>query len=172
MQFCMYDSSDVGGAGDRRTREASVMSKSKSVARKPKTMMVGSAAGGKRDASALAISPETLAIVERASGRSLRLRARLRMNRETFARLVPMSTRNLANIEGGKPPSATVLRRLGELCRLVDALAEVIQPDAIGPWLEQPNSAFDRLKPLEVIERGEVDRIWQMIFHLRSGAPS
>ena len=38
-----------------------------------------------------------------------------------------MSTRNLANIEGGKPPSATVGRRLNELKRIVNALAEVIQ---------------------------------------------
>ena len=30
----------------------------------------------------------------------------------------------------------------------------------------------NRLKPIEVIERGEVDRAWQMIFLLRSGTPS
>ncbi len=94
------------------------------------------------------------------------------MNRETFARLVPMSTRNLANVESGKTPSATTLRQLKELRRVVDALGEVIQGDAIGPWLEQPTDAFDGLKPIEVIERGEVDRIWQMIFYLRSGVAS
>ena len=44
--------------------------------------------------------------------------------------------------------------------------------DAIGPWLGQPNEAFAGLKPIEVIERGEVDRIWQMIFYLRSGIAS
>ena len=49
---------------------------------------------------------------------------------------------------------------------------EVIRNDAIGPWLEQPNEAFDGLKPLEVIERGEVDRLWAMIFYLRSGVAS
>jgi hypothetical protein len=31
---------------------------------------------------------------------------------------------------------------------------------------------FDGLKPIEVIERGEVDRIWQMIVYLRSGVAS
>ena len=115
---------------------------------------------------------EAIPIVESASGSSLRLRNRLGLNRETFARLVPMSTRNLANIESGKPPSATILRQLKELKRVVDALSEVIQKDAIGPWLEQPNDAFDGLKPIEVVERGEVDRIWQMIFYLRSGVAS
>lgn len=94
------------------------------------------------------------------------------MNRETFARLVPISTRSLASIEGGKPPSTNVVRQLHELRRVVDALGDVIQKDAIAPWLEKPNSAFDGLKPIEVIERGEVDRIWQMIYYLRSDVPS
>jgi hypothetical protein len=83
-----------------------------------------------------------------------------------------MSTRNLASIEAGKRPTATVLRQLKELQRVIDALSEVVQKDAIGPWLPQPNDAFDGLKPIEVIERGEVDRIWQMIFYLRSGVAS
>lgn len=94
------------------------------------------------------------------------------MNRETFARLIPVSTRNLANIESGKVPSDATLRQLKELRRVVDALSEVIQNGAIGPWLKQPNEAFGGLKPIEVIERGEVDRIWQMIFYLRSGVAS
>ena len=116
--------------------------------------------------------PDTLPIIESHAGRSLELRARLGMNRETFARLVPMSTRSLANVEAGQPASSNVLRQLQELRRVVDALAEVFQEDAIGPWLQEPNTAFGGLKPMEVVERGEVDRIWQMIYYLRSGVPS
>jgi transcriptional regulator with XRE-family HTH domain len=115
---------------------------------------------------------DTLSIVEDDAGRALSLRDLLGMNRETFARLVSMSTRNLANVEGGKTPSDSVLRRLKELQRVIDALSEVIRKEAIGPWLNQPNEAFGGLKPLEVIERGEVDRIWQMIYYLRSGVAS
>lgn len=58
-----------------------------------------------------------------------------------------------------------------KLRRIFEALAEVIEPEAIGQWMTTPNEAFDGLKPLEVIERGEVDRIWQMLFLLRSGVP-
>lgn len=47
----------------------------------------------------------------------------------------------------------------------------MIKPDAIGKWMTTPNEAFDGLKPVEVIERGEVDRMWQMLFLLRSGVP-
>ena len=51
----------------------------------------------------------------------------------------------------------------------VNALAEVVEPEMIGEWMKTPNEAFDGLKPLEVIERGEADRIWQMIYEMRSG---
>jgi hypothetical protein len=121
--------------------------------------------------SSVSAAIDMLPIVRTQTGRALALRARLAMNRETFARLVPMSTRNLANIEAGKTPSSAVLRQFKELRRVIEALGEVIQKDAIGPWLEQPNEAFNGLKPIEVIERGEVDRIWQMIYYLRSGVP-
>ncbi len=125
-----------------------------------------------RRRGSVTLPSDTLPIVEGNSGRALQLRARLAMSRESFARLVPMSTRSLASLEGGKAPSPPVLRQLKELRRVIDALGEVIQQDAIGPWLEQPNQAFGGLKPREVIERGEVDRIWQMIFYLRSGIAS
>ena len=52
------------------------------------------------------------------------------------------------------------------------ALAEIMPPEHIAEWLDTPNNAFDKLKPLEVIERGEIDRIWRMVFLLRSGVPS
>jgi ribosome-binding protein aMBF1 (putative translation factor) len=149
------------------------MSKSKSRARKSERKQPNSATKSRKSYRSTVVGTiDTLPIVESDFGRALKLRARLDMNRETFARLVPMSTRNLANIESGKAPSPTILRQLKELRRVVDALSEVIQKNAIGPWLVQPNEAFGGLKPIEVIERGEIDRIWQMIFYLRSGVAS
>ena len=47
-----------------------------------------------------------------------------------------------------------------------------MSPEAIPGWLNSPNRAFDGLKPIEVIERGEIDRLWDMIFYLESGIPS
>jgi hypothetical protein len=63
------------------------------------------------------------------------------------------------------------INNLKEITRISDALAEVMDKGIIGKWLQTPNEAFDGLKPLEVIERGEIDRIWQMIYFLRSGTP-
>ena len=113
------------------------------------------------------------ALVTSARGSTmLELRARLQLNRDVFARMLPVSTRSLATIESGEKPSEAVCRSITELRRIVDALGEVITPETVGQWMTTPNDAFGGLKPLEVIERGEVDRIWQMIFLLRSGVPS
>lgn len=58
-----------------------------------------------------------------------------------------------------------------ELDRLHQALSEIVQPESIEGWLETPNDAFDGLKPNEVIERGEIDRLWEIVYRLRSGMP-
>jgi hypothetical protein len=116
--------------------------------------------------------PDTLELVPTPRGGTmLALRSHLAMNRETFARLLPVSTRSLADIEQGSPPNSAVFRRLTELDRIVQSLREVVKDDALGAWMGRPNQAFDGLKPIEVIERGEVDRIWRMVFLLRSGMP-
>lgn len=104
-------------------------------------------------------------------GLMLAIRSRLGLSREVFARMLSVSTRLLATIESGQKPSEAVARRLTELRRIVDALSNIVTEDAIGEWLKTPNDAFDGLKPLEVIERGQVDRIWRMIHLLESGQP-
>jgi hypothetical protein len=43
---------------------------------------------------------------------------------------------------------------------------------AEGPWLLAENEALDSFKPLELIERGETDRIWQLVFALETGMPT
>jgi DNA-binding transcriptional regulator YiaG len=99
------------------------------------------------------------------------LRHRLHLSQAVFARLLPVSVRSLASLEGGSSPTDGVTRRLIELRRLTNALTEVMKRESLGKWLETPNEAFDGLKPLEVIERGESDRIWSMVYFLRSGVP-
>jgi hypothetical protein len=83
-----------------------------------------------------------------------------------------VSVRTLATLEKGTPPTEPVARRLTELERLTKALGEVIRAESIGKWLVAPNPAFNGLKPLEVIDRGEGDRIWETIYFLRSGVSS
>ena len=100
------------------------------------------------------------------------VRGRLGLSRRLFSRLAGFSERAIADWEGGKPVSEPGLRRIKELARFRDRLAEVVADDAIPVWLDAPNEAFGGLKPLEVIERGEIDRLWNMIFYLESGVAS
>ncbi len=96
----------------------------------------------------------------------------LQLTQPEFARLVPISVRSLASLEAGAAPTEAIGRKLIELERLANSLAEVMRQETIGTWLKTPNPAFDGLKPVEVIERGEIDRLWSMIYFLRSGVPS
>ena len=100
------------------------------------------------------------------------LRQRYRMTRPPFARMVGISERSLAKFEKEDTVNESVQRQVTSLSRLYAALARVIKPDSIGGWFERPNPAFDGLKPLEVVERGEEDRIWEMIYRLASGDAS
>lgn len=100
------------------------------------------------------------------------LRTSIVLTQAEFAKLFPISVRSLAGIESGAAPSESATRRFHELIRLIAALGEIMKTASIGTWLLKPNNAFDELKPIEVIDRGEIDRLWSMIFYLRSGSPS
>jgi hypothetical protein len=99
----------------------------------------------------------------------LELRERLQMTREGFGRLVNVSVRTIAEAELNKSDVAKLKRPYAEVGRLYRALSDVIDEGAIGPWFATPNDAFGGLKPMEVIERGEIDRLWDMVYRLQAG---
>jgi hypothetical protein len=88
---------------------------------------------------------------------------------DTFTRLVGTSRRTVATWLAGNPPNRANQRNVSEMSRLFDALAEVVPVSQIGPWLDTPNPAFEGSTPLQAIERGESDRLWRMIWELRTG---
>ncbi|PZR72924.1 MAG: hypothetical protein DLM52_12000 [Chthoniobacterales bacterium] len=53
--------------------------------------------------------------------------------------------------------------------RVRHALGAIIRDQSVDEWLQRPNKQFDGSTPLQVIERGETDRLWQMIWQLREG---
>ena len=93
------------------------------------------------------------------------------LKREELGRLTGFSLRALAEWASGKLPSQPAKRRLQEVRRLLDALSEIVKRESIKRWLHQPNPAFDRMTPLQVIEVGEMDRLWAMVHDLGSGQP-
>ena len=98
------------------------------------------------------------------------IRRGLGVDLRTFSRLTGYSERAIANWESGRALSASSRQRIAEIRRLQEALARVMKPSLIAKWIETPNRGLKGLKPLEIIERGEIDTLWRMIFQLESGA--
>ena len=88
-----------------------------------------------------------------------------------MVRLTGFSARSVAKWAAGEEPSPRQHQSLVEGERLLKALARVIKPAQIGKWLNTPSQAFGGSSPLHVIERGEVDRLWRMLYDLESGQP-
>ncbi len=101
----------------------------------------------------------------------LELRQVLGMAREMFGRLVDVSTRTIADVEANQKKVEKLRRNYVEVKRLCDALGDVVDPDCLGDWFKTPNEQLDRFKPIEIIERGEIDRLWNLVYRLRSGMP-
>ena len=91
--------------------------------------------------------------------------------RQDLTRLTGYSLRAVDQWATGKTPAAPARKQLTELIRLFDTLADLMDPKQVGPWLKSPNAAFDNSTPLQVIERGEQDRLWRMIHQLETGEP-
>ena len=98
-------------------------------------------------------------------------RSEFKTPQPVVVRLTGFSPRSVAKWSEGVPPSPKQEKALVEMDRLLDGLARVMQPAQVGHWLKSPNSAFDGSTPLQVIERGETDRLWRMLYDLESGQP-
>ena len=103
--------------------------------------------------------------------RKLELRSRLDMARDNFGRLVDVSVRTIAAVESTQKKVKKLQRNYVEVARLCDALSEVVDESCLRDWFLTSNDALDGFKPLEIIERGEIDRLWDMVYRLRSGIP-
>lgn len=98
-------------------------------------------------------------------------RTTFKMPQPYVVRLTGFSPRSVAKWSEGILPSPKQEKALVEMDRLLDTLARVMKPSQVGQWLKSPNPAFDGSTPLQIVERGEIDRIWRMLFDLESGQP-
>lgn len=88
---------------------------------------------------------------------------------DAVSRITGTAPRTVAYWAAGKEPQRSSQQKIREMTRLFDALAGQINRKAIGTWLHRPNAAFEGSTPLQVIERGESDRLWRMIWELKEG---
>lgn len=113
-------------------------------------------------------SPESMS----GASRVKTIRVKYGFKQSQMSRLLGISARKLSELESQpKEPRLETKRRLTEVDRLRRAMSEIIDPDEIAAWMEEPNDAFDGSTPLQVVERGEIDRLWQMIYAVRTGHP-
>jgi hypothetical protein len=122
----------------------------------------GSFTGAKMKASSSLMAPQKSPDVRRLS----RI---YHLSNEAVSRVTGASPRTVSYWNAGIAPQRSSAQKIREVTRLFDALSDIIKAKAIGPWLQRPNDAFDGSTPLQVMERGENDRLWRMIWQLREG---
>ncbi len=81
------------------------------------------------------------------------------------------SIRAVAEWAAGKSPSTPAKRVFSEMDRLLDGLSRLMKAREVGRWLKEANPAFDGSSPAQLIERGETDRLWRMLYQVESGEP-
>jgi len=91
------------------------------------------------------------------------------ISRPVFASLSNCSERTLATQEAKRRLALRENRNLTETRRLILALSEIMDPTQIGPWLNAKNEWFDGKTPLQIIQAGRIDQVWEMIYHTREG---
>lgn len=96
---------------------------------------------------------------------------RFAIPQDTLSRMSGFSLRAVAEWASGKTPSAPAKKVFSEMDRLLDGLSRLMKPKEVGRWLKEPNPAFDDSTPVQVIERGQTDRIWRMLYYAESGEP-
>lgn len=116
---------------------------------------------------ARAAASDSLAPADNADVR--RLSRTYKLSNEVLSRVTGASPRTVSYWNAGTPPQRASIQKIKETTRLFDALADIIKGSVIGEWLQRPNKQFDGSTPLQVIERGETDRLWRMIWQLREG---
>ena len=100
-----------------------------------------------------------------------RLRTTLGWSRNQLARVMNASDRALVNWEEGDPISPVYAAKLREIQSICNELKQLMKPEEIGSWLLAEMEEFEGRTPADLISKGEIGRLWESLFYLRSGMP-
>ncbi len=92
-----------------------------------------------------------------------------------MADLIGISIRRLSGFENANAAlkkNSPSYRNVIEAIHLLETLAEIVRSDYIATWLDQALEPLDGLTPLEAIKRGNVARIWELLYRAGSGTPT
>jgi len=98
-----------------------------------------------------------------------RWRRQIKISRPVYAKLSDCSARTLATVEGKNRLSLKKLRKISETLSLLTALCEIMEPQNVSSWLQQPNEWFDGCTPMQAVDEGKIDKVWELIYHTREG---
>ena len=108
--------------------------------------------------------------IAESTGEQLRRIAKLSgMSYDSLARVLRTSRRTLGLWLAGEEPGRSNRAHVTEFTRFFNALCEVVKPETIGAWMERPSPNFQGSSPMQILERGEIDRLWRMIWEIRGG---
>ena len=100
------------------------------------------------------------------------LRTLLAISQPEMGELMGISTRKLSGVEtGAMAATEDDVRRFNELRRLCAEIATLIKPEQVGEWLKTPSEYFGGMSAAQVMERGEIDRVWRLIWRVQDGVP-
>ena len=105
----------------------------------------------------------------RSGRRLMEWRRAIGITRPVFAVLSACSERTVATQEAKRRILLPQERRLNEARRLLLGLCEIMDPDNVAGWLHAPNDWLAGQTPMRVIRRGEMDSIWELIHHTKTG---
>lgn len=89
------------------------------------------------------------------------LRDAFRLSRERLARLVGVTAKTVERWEAKptRPARDETRARMAQLREIAELGATVYTRESLGDFLEAPLAEFDGLTALQLIERGEADRV-------------
>jgi DNA-binding XRE family transcriptional regulator len=99
------------------------------------------------------------------------LREKLGLTLDEFASLLGSSARSVSGWENGQPMSQLAERMFREVRALIDRLSALADPAQLPAWLRQPNPTFGGFSPLQLIQSGQMYKLWELIFRIESGDP-
>jgi Helix-turn-helix len=91
------------------------------------------------------------------------------MSYDMLAKALSVSRRSISGWLSGREPERINRVRINEFGRLVAELCTIIRPEKLKSWWNHPVANFGGSTPLQVLERGETDRLWRMIWEIREG---
>ncbi len=104
----------------------------------------------------------------RSGHRLMKWRRTIGITRPVFAVLSSCSERSVATQEAKSRLSLPKERKLNEAHRLLLGLCEIMDPENVSEWLNEPNEWFDSQTPMAVIKLGKIDKVWELVYHTKA----